>query len=96
VVIQRLNFPPILQDNEEAYFRYLEGITSSVDERATMLLVKRSQGIGIRISPSSPGNFNNILDEMKRFHTMIGIQVDFSKSMKAGANIAFQINFEAT
>lgn len=91
--IQKLNFPPILQDNEEAYFRYLEGITSSVDDQASILLVKRSQGIGIRISPSSPGNFSNILEEMKKFHTLIGIQVDFSKSMKAGANVAFQINF---
>jgi hypothetical protein len=94
VQIQRLNFPSILPDNEEVYMRYLEGILSSVDPDLSMMLVRDRNKIATRISPSVPNSFNLILDEVKKFHTMLGIQVDFSKSMKAGANIYFTIDFD--
>ena len=95
--IQKVNFPKILKDNEDTYFRYLEGIIDSVDIGACMLctrrLVEDKDGVTIRISPSEPAAFNNILDEIKKFHTLLSIQVEFSKSMKAGNNITFTIEF---
>jgi hypothetical protein len=92
--IQKLNFPAILPDNEEVYMRYLEGILSSVDYDASVMLVRTDHGMNTRISPSLPTSFNLILEEIKRFHTLLGIKVDFSKSMKAGANIYFTIDFD--
>lgn len=94
--VQRINFPSILQDNEETYIRYLGDVISSVDMDSSILFTKRYKGVGVRISPSEPQGFKNILEEVKKFHTMLGIQVSFSKSMKAGANISFQIDFETT
>jgi len=93
MLIQRVNFPPILQDNEETYLRYLGDVISSVDMDSSILFTRRHQGVGVRISPSEPQGFNIILEEVKKFHTMLGIHVAFSKSMKAGANISFQIDF---
>lgn len=92
--IQRLNFPSILPDNEEVYMRYLEGVLSAVDPDSALMLSRDRNKITTRISPSVPGAFNNILEEVKKFHTMLGIRVDFSKSMKLGANIYFTIDFD--
>ncbi len=93
MVVQKVNFPSILKENEETYFRYLEGIVSSVDIDASILFNKKGEAILIRISPSSPDRLNIILSEMKKFHTMLSIVVEFSKSMKAGNNISFTIDF---
>lgn len=92
--IQRLNFPAILPDNEESYIRYLEGVISSVDDTGSIMISRTDRGVGVRISPSEPQYFSSILEEVKKFHTMLQIRVDFSKSMKAGANIYFTIDFE--
>src|SRR5438046_2035015 len=92
--IQRVNFPPIIADNEETYLSYMEGLIGSIDGQADMMITRRSGGIIARISPSEYRLFPVILDVVKKFHTMLGIEVEFSKSMKAGNNITFNINFE--
>lgn len=92
--VQRVNFPPIITDNESTYLNYLEGLISSVDISSTMMITRKFDGVIIRISPSDSRTFLVILEVIKKFHTMLGIQVEFSKSMKAGNNITFNINFE--
>lgn len=91
MIFQALNFPSRLSENEQTYFRYLQGIVSSVDEEAGIMATRRCDDVAIRISPSDFPHFSLILENVKRFHTMIGIQVEFSKSMKAGQNIFFVI-----
>lgn len=90
---QRLNFPEVLPDNESTYLNYLEGLVESVDLYSDMMIYRREDGIIVRISPSEPAYFNQILTVIKRFHTMLGIQVDFSKSMKVTSSINYNINF---
>lgn len=92
--VQRINFPKVLKENEVTYLRYLEGILEAVDPDLSMILNRDRNRIVTRISPSVPASFNSILDEVKKLHTMLGIRVEFSKSMKAGANIHFTINFQ--
>lgn len=87
-----LNFPKVLSENEETYFRYLEGVVGSVDTDANIQVINRSEGISVRISPGSMQNFQVILQEVKKFHNLLGIRVSFSKSMKAGNNIYYTIN----
>lgn len=87
-----LNFPTILSENEETYFRYLEGVVGSVDTEASIQVINRSEGISVRISPGTMENFQIILQEVKKFHNLLGIRVTFSKSMRAGSNIHYTIN----
>lgn len=94
MLIQKINFPSILADNEQTYINYLGSIIESVDKDSDILLTRNNSGLGVRISPSEAATFTNILDEVKKFHTMLGIRVSFSKSMKAGANIMFQIDIK--
>ena len=88
------NFSVKLLENEKSYFRHLAGVISSVDERATINITRRLSGLTVRIAPSDYEGFIMILRQIKNFHTKIGIVVEFSKSMKAGSNICFNINFE--
>jgi hypothetical protein len=90
---QRINFPSRLKENEISYFRFLEGSVSSIDPDCSMQMTYKIGGVGVRISPTHPGRFNLILNEIKKSHEQLGIKVEFSKSMKAGSNIAFDINF---
>ena len=93
VQINKVNFPPIISDNETTYFKYIEGIISSIDLYASIQVTKRELGISMRISPSTPESFIPMLDAIKSFHSSFGIRVDFSKSMKTSTNISFNIDF---
>jgi hypothetical protein len=93
MIVQKLNFPSILQENELTYFRYIEGLITAVDVDASILFFRMGNKLRVRISPSAYENFFLILSEIKRFHTLLNIHVDFSKSMKAGSNISFMIDF---
>lgn len=90
---QRLNFPDVIPDNESTYLSYLEGLVESVDLHSDMMIYRGQDNIMVRISPSEPAHFDNILTVIKRFHTMLGIQVDFAKSMKVTSSINYKINF---
>ena len=90
--VHMLNFPKILSENESTYFRYLEGVIGAVDVDASIQVINRSEGISVRVSPSTMQNFQIILQEIKKFHTLLGIRVTFSKSMKVGSNIHYTIN----
>lgn len=89
----KVNFPPILHDNEVTYFNYLEGVIASVDNDAVVQVTRRNQGITVRICPAEASAFDIILQHIKKYHNIIGIHLDFSKSMKAGNNITFGIDY---
>lgn len=91
--VQRLNFPSVLPDNESTYLSYLEGLIESVDYDSDMMIYRKEDAVMVRISPSTNKTFLTILDIIKKFHTMLGVHVEFSKSMKAGNNITYTINF---
>ena len=91
--VQKLNFPPVIPDNESTYLNYLIGLIESVDYDSDMMIYRKEDGVMMRISPSDHQTFMTILDIIKKFHTMLGIHVEFSKSMKAGNNITYTINF---
>lgn len=92
--IQKLNFPPVIPDNELTYLNYLTGLIESIDIDSDIMIYRKDDSILVRISPSSMQTFGVILEVVKKFHTMLGIMVEFSKSMKAGNNITYTINFQ--
>lgn len=92
-MLKTLNFPSILAENEKTYLQYLEGLVGSVDRDSQILVTRRAAGISVRISPSFPRYFEPILIMIKRFHSSLDMRVEFSKSMKAGYTIFFNINF---
>lgn len=84
-------FPEVMHDNETAYFAHLEGILSSVDELCIMEITKNPESYHFRIAPSTPAYVQLILEEVLRFHNVLQIKLNLSKSIKSSSTIVFEI-----
>ena len=84
-------FPEVMQDNEIAYFAHLLGILESIDELASLEITKNPEAYHFRLAPSIPKYNNMLLEEILRFHNMLQIRLDISKSIKTSATIVFEI-----
>lgn len=80
-----------MQDNETAYFAHLEGIIDSVDELAIVEITKHPQSYHFRIAASVPRYNEMLLEELLKFHNLLQIRLDLSKSIKSSATIVFDI-----
>lgn len=89
--VLRRNFPSILPDNEEQYFKFLEAVISSVDELSAVQITRKMKGYMFRISPSAPHYSQALLKEILQYHTLLGIRVEMSKSIRNTSTIGFEI-----
>ena len=89
--INKKFFPEVMQDNELAYFAHLEGIIDSVDELAIVEITKHPQSYHFRIAASVPRYNEMLLEELLKFHNMLQIKLNLSKSIKSSATIVFDI-----
>jgi hypothetical protein len=85
-------FPQVMQDNETVYLAHLEGIIDSVDELATLEIVKNPQSYNFRLAPSLPKYNDLLLEEILKFHNLLKIHLNLSKSIKSSATIVFEIS----
>lgn len=90
--INKKFFPEVMQDNELAYFAHLEGIISSVDELSTLEVTKNPTSYHFRLAASVPRYNEMLLEELLKFHNLLQIRLDLSKSIKSSATITFEIN----
>lgn len=84
-------FPQVLQDNEIAYFAHLEGILEAVDELASLEITKNPHSYHFRLAPSLPKYNDMLLEELLKFHNLLQIKLNLSKSIKSSATIVFDI-----
>lgn len=91
--INKKFFPTIMPENESVYFASLQGVIESVDELASLEIVKTPQSYLFRLIPSLPKYTNLIIEELIKFHNLIGIRLDMGKSIKTSATITFSISF---
>lgn len=89
--IQTKFFPKVMQDNEVAYLAHLEGIIDSVDELSTLEITRNPNSYHFRLAPSLPKYNDMLLEELLKFHNMLQIQLNLSKSIKSSATIVFHI-----
>ena len=92
----RKGFLSILTDNEDAYFRHLNGIIDSVDELSTLEVTKNPLSYHFRLAPSLPMYNEMLLQEILKLHNLFKIKLNLSKSIKSSATITFEINLEDT
>lgn len=90
--VQTKFFPQVMPDNELAYLAHLQGIIDSVDELSTLEITKNPNSYHFRLAPSLPMYNNMLLEELLKFHNMLQIQLDLSKSIKSSATIVFNIS----
>ena len=87
-------FPKVMQDNEIAYLAHLEGIIDSVDELSTLEITKNPQSYHFRLAASLPKYNDMLLEELLKFHNLLQIKLNLSKSIKSSATIVFEINLD--
>jgi hypothetical protein len=89
--IHKRFFPEILLDNEANYLAMLQGIIESVDEYASMEIIKVPEAYKFRIVPSLPRYNNMLLEEILKLNNLFHIRLDLGKSIKTSSTITFQI-----
>lgn len=89
--INKKFFPEVMQDNELAYFAHLHGIIDSVDELSTLEITRNPNSYHFRLAPSIPMYNDMLLEEILKFHNILQIHLDLSKSIKSSATIVFDI-----
>lgn len=94
MTISKRFFPEVLPDNEVAYFAHLEGVINSVDELSTLEITKNPKSYHFRLVPSLPKYNPMLLEEILKLHNIFHIKLNLSKSIKASATIAFEIDLE--
>jgi DNA-binding phage protein len=87
-------FPEILSDNEENYFAMVIGYIESIDEFASLQITKQKESYQFRLSPSLPRYTDSLVKEILRFHTLLGLHLNISKSIKTTGTIFFQIRLD--
>jgi len=84
-------FPSIMHENEAVYFASLKGVIESVDELSSLEIIKTPTDYKFRLVPSLPKYINLLIEELIKFHNLIGVRLDLSKSIKTSATITFSI-----
>jgi hypothetical protein len=85
-------FPEILLDNEEVYFAHLEGVLNSVDELASLEVIKTPEAYHFRLISSLPKYNEMLLQEILKLHNVFQIRLILSKSIKSSGTITFDIS----
>lgn len=91
MTISKRFFPDVLPDNEMAYFSHVQGVIESIDELCTLEITKNPHSYHFRIAPSVPRYNNLLLEEILKFHNILNIKLNLSKSIKTSATIVFEI-----
>lgn len=90
--IQKKFFPSILLDNEQNYFAQIEGVISSVDELCNVLITKKADCYDFRIATSLPMYNNMLIEELIKYHNLLNIRLELSKSIKSTGTVQFKVN----
>lgn len=92
MTIQYKDVPRIIPENERAYFNLLEGVLNTADEHSQMEIRKNPTSYQFRIAASAPRYLNLIIQELNNLHKLLGIKLDYSKSIKSTSSVAFNIS----
>lgn len=90
--INKKYFSSVMRENEKNYFSQIEGVISSVDELCSLQITNKPTMYEFRIATSHPRYTNMLIEEIIKYHNMIGIRLDFSKSIKTTGTISFNLN----
>lgn len=85
------DIPKVMLENEKAYFQLLEASIESIDELSTLEIRKNPMDYSFRIAISSPVYLNPLVSSLNTLHNMLGIVLQYSKSIKSSYALSFKI-----
>lgn len=82
----------LLPDNDRGYISMLEAVINTVDEFSTLEIRRNITDYSFRIAITSQDYLPRLIKELNQLNNLIGIKVDFSKSIRSSSSLAFKIN----
>lgn len=89
MIIEKVNIPKLMRDNDAAYINHIEFIINSIDEDAKLTILQRLNSLGFQIIPSDEKLKSFIIKAIRKSHYKLGLKIDFSKSVNARNIISF-------
>jgi hypothetical protein len=82
----------VIPDNDMIYLNRLVAIIESVDELSSLEITKNPHSYQFRLVASLPKYNELLLEELLKFHNLLRIKLNLSKSIKSSSTICFEIN----
>jgi hypothetical protein len=89
MIVEKINIPKLMRDNDAAYINHVEYIIYSIDEEAKLTVIQKLDSLGFQVIPSDEKLKPFIIKAIRKSHYKLGLEIDFSKSVNAKNIISF-------
>lgn len=89
MIVEKINIPKLMLDNDAAYINHVEYMVESIDEKAKLTIIQKIDSIGFQIIPSDEKLKPFLIKAIRKSHYKLGLKIDFSKSVNATNVISF-------
>lgn len=89
MIVNKINIPILMRDNDAAYINHVEAIINSIDENAKLTVMQKINALGFQIIPSDEKLKPFIIKAIRKSHYKLDLKIDFSKSVNAKNIISF-------
>lgn len=89
MVIEKINIPKLMPDNDAAYINHVESVVRSIDEECKLTIVRRLDSLSFQVIPSITALKPFLIKAIRKSHYKLGLKIDFSKSVNASDFISF-------
>lgn len=89
MIVERVNIPKLMLDNDAAYLNHIEYLVNSVDEDAKLVVIQKLDSLGFQVHPSDEKLKPFLIKAIRKSHYKLGLKIDFSKSVNASGLISF-------
>lgn len=89
MIVEKINIPKLMLDNDAAYINHVEYLVNSVDEEAKLTIIQKIDSLGFQVIPSDMKLKAFIIKAIRKSHYKLGLKIDFSKSVNATNIISF-------
>lgn len=89
MIVEKINIPKLMLDNDAAYINHVEAVIRSIDDDCKLSIRKRNEGLGFQVKPSITALKPFLIKAIRKSHYKLGLKIDFSKSVNASDLISF-------
>lgn len=89
MIVEKINIPKLMPDNDAAYINHIQYIVESIDDFAKLTVIQKIDSIGFQIIPSDPKLKPFLIKAIRKSHYRLNLKIDFSKSVNASNKISF-------
>jgi hypothetical protein len=89
MIVEKINIPSLMRDNDAAYINHVEYVVRSIDEEAKLTVMQRLNSLAFKIIPSNQQLKPFIIKAIRKTHYKLDLKIDFSKSVNTTESITF-------